>query len=306
MKNKSLRRRDEVVVVFLCDYLESMKHISFQIAWVILISTAAVYAQEASIETPEPVGVTYLQNEAFLPDQGYVVVRSAFEVTGPPHRWIALDMEFRLSQAIPLIRSDGKVFMKRWNNLFLPETPHPVRWTDCRLDVDFREFEQAKNLPKGQTFVVWAMGLIYDHVAGKHIGSGWPVRVPLVMTTDANGKIQQAYSPVISSIRYEYPSDTTISAWQANVHVNHLQPLPGLKAYRAVRNDGRVASPKGQLWTPADFGGAFGPIDSADKARELVQLMHPGALIVATREQYDAAVTAARKLGWPAEKLRAE
>lgn len=284
-----------------------MKRMFLHVVWLLLSSTAILHADAPPAGAPEPVGVTYLANEAYAPEKGYVVIRSAFEVQGPPHRWIALDVEFRLNQAVPLVRIDDKVFMKRWNNLFLPESPAPARWTDCRLDVDFREFEQAKNLPRDKTFIVWAMGLIYDHAAGKYVDSGWPVRAPLVLTTDALGRIQRALTPALSPVRYEHPSDKTIDARRADIRTNHLKLLPGVQAYQAVRRDGTpvtvLTNPNGQIWKPSGFIAAFEPIDSAEKAEELVRLMHPGAVIVQTRPQYDAVIDAARRLGWLAEDL---
>jgi hypothetical protein len=283
-----------------------MKWIGFQLVW--LLSATFCYAVEvAGRSAPEPVSVEYLASEVYAPEKGYVIVRSAFEVNGPAHRWIALDVEFRLNQATPLVRPDGKAFMKRWNDLFLPESPSPVRWTDCRLDVDFRELEQTKNLPKDKTFVVWAMGLMYDHVVGKHVGTGWPIRAAMVLTTDATGRIQTVLTPTFSPIRFEYPSDNTIDARRAILRTKHLKPLQGVRACRVVRRDATpvtvLVSPKGQIWQPGSFGGAFGPIDSAEKAEEFVRLLHPGGVILHSPEQYNTAIDAARKLGWPAKEL---
>ncbi|MBN1556066.1 MAG: hypothetical protein JXA11_15090 [Phycisphaerae bacterium] len=263
-----------------------------------------LHAEEPA-KTPPPVTVEYLRNDVYTPEPGYVVVRSAFQVEGPPHRWVALDMEFRLSQAVPLIRPDGKVFMKRWNHLFLPEKPHPARWTDCRLDVDYEELETAKNLPRGKTFVVWVMGVLFDHAVEKHLGASWPTRTPLVLTTDDQGHIQNAYSPVLNSILLDYPSDNTIDARRMKIRTVHLQPKRDVRAYRVSPRGASpetvLTEPEGQIWQPTCFGGAFAPIDSAEKAEELVLLRYPGGVVLRTREQYDAVIDAARKLGWKPE-----
>ncbi|MBN1942538.1 MAG: hypothetical protein JW849_04505 [Phycisphaerae bacterium] len=284
-----------------------MKRIHFFSILMLLCPSAILFAAEGSSDAPRPVAVSYLGNEAYTPGPGYVVVRSAFEAAGPPHRWVALDVEFRLSQAVPLVRADGKMFLKRWNDLFLPESPRPARWTDCRLDVDFAELEKARNLPKGKTFVVWAMGLIFDYDLGKHIGSGWPVRVPLVLSTDEAGHIQAVLTPVLKPILLVYPSDNTIDALRMDIRTRHLKPSAGVRAYRVGRRGetpGTVlAGPRGQIWRRSNFGGAFETINSAEKALELVELQHPGGVILRTRGQYDAVVNAARKLGWPAEDL---
>lgn len=254
--------------------------------------------------------VTYLENQLSLPEPGYAVVRSAFEVEGPPHRWIALDVEFRLAQAIPLVRPDGKAFLKRWNDLFLPDSPRPVRWTDCRLEVDFRELEQTGNWPKeAKTFVVWAMGLVYDHAAGRHIGSGWSVRAPLVLTTDSSGRIQTVRAPSLPPILLLHPSQETIPARRMTIRTDALTPAAGVKAYQIFRRDGMqrivLETPRGQIWRRQDYGGAFEAIDTEEKARELVLLRHGGGIILSRPDEYQAVLDTARQLGWPAKELPA-
>ncbi|MCD4824380.1 MAG: hypothetical protein K8S55_07225 [Phycisphaerae bacterium] len=141
------------------------------------------------------VSVRYLRNDVVkigkdaATGKGYFVIRSAVEITAPGNRWLALDVEFRLGQAIPLVRKNGKMLTRRWNNLFTPDTPSPARWTNCRLDVDFAELQAAENLPKGKTFTVWAMAVIWNYAEGKYVGSGWSAATPLTVTTDKAGKI---------------------------------------------------------------------------------------------------------------------
>lgn len=273
------------------------------------------FASFCAAASPPPLKVRYRNNEAFVPGKDYFVVRSAFEVEGPPHQWIALDMEFRLSQAVPLVQANGKILLKRWNTLFLPDTPRPVRWTDCRLDMDFRDLEKVKNLPQDKTFVVWVMGLVYDYATAKHIGSGWSVRAPLLLTTDQAGKILSARAPTLCPTQIQPLADApdqAIDVRQAEIRTKHLVPVSDIvseaRAYQAYPRQGPPVTVLtlpmgGQIWRRESIGRAFEAIDSAEKAEELVLMQHPGCVVLRTREQYAAVIEAVQTLGWAGKEL---
>ncbi len=260
----------------------------------------------------KPLTVRYLSNEIVITAkstaENYFIIRSGFEVSSPGNRWIALDVEFRLSQGIPLIGKDGKVFLKRWTNLFTPVSADPVRWTDCRLDVDFADLESTENLPKDKQFVVWAMGLIWDYQTRKHIGSGWPTRAPLLVTTDKFGKITKVEAPglqplIVKSVLFKKPKEPkTIEVAEAILNVKHLKVFEGIKAYRAYTRAGKavniLASQDKQVWSPGSFGYCFHKIDTPQKAEELVCMQHPRGVLIETSQQYDAILQAVQKLGW--------
>ncbi|NBB95477.1 MAG: hypothetical protein GVY16_07015 [Planctomycetes bacterium] len=247
----------------------------------------------------------YLDNEVTKIEEDYVIIRCAVEINAEPARWFALDVEFRLSQAEPLLLPSGKAVVKRWNNLFTPHGPRPTRWQDCRLDVDLADLQAAENLPKDKTFVLWAMGLLYNWKDRAYVGSGWPVRTPLLLTTDAGGTIVDVRAPRLlpaDLLELNPAWDQSIDVRQAKLKLDHLSVRDGTRACLVSRREGPalrvLAGPAGQAWTPSGYGRFVGPIDSAEKARELVELQLPGRVIIRTREQYDAVLAAVRKLGW--------
>ncbi len=252
----------------------------------------------------KPLTVRYLSNKIVITAENYFIIRSSFEVSSPGNRWIALDMEFRLSQAVPLVRKDGEVFLKRWNNLFTPVSAEPVRWTDCRLDVDFADLESTENLPRDKRFVVWGIAVIWDYETRRHVGSGWAVRAPLLITTDKLGKITKIEAPKLQPLMVKsvQPGSKGIEVRKATLNVKHLKVFEGVKSYRAyARNGGAVnilASQDKQVWSPSSFGYCFRKIDTPEQAEELVCMQHPRGVLIKTRGQYDAILQAVRKLGW--------
>lgn len=258
------------------------------------------------------VGVRYLDTEVTeigQDDAGakFFVVRGAFETTAPPHHWLELNFEFRLSQALPLLVEGQSPLMKRWNDLFTPDAPRPVRWTDCRRDVDFAELQAATNLPKGKSFVIWVMAVVRDYARGTLVGSGWDVRQPLLVETDDNGSIVDMQTVRLDT---NHPMDIDsegerLMVREMQLQTEFLSKPKGLLAYEAIDQKGNpvrilMVGTK-QLWDPMDFGYALSPIETPEAARELVELLHPGATVLETREQYDAVVGAVRSAG---ERLR--
>jgi hypothetical protein len=143
-----------------------------------------------------PAAATYLGNEITKVVQTeqdrFFLVKLDLALRAPAHRWYAVDVEFRLQQAQPLMLPHGKLLMRRWDNLFTPDQKSAVHWSDIRVDVDFSLLEQASNLPREQTFPIWVMGVLWDHANNRYVGSGWSARTALLVTTDAGGKISHA------------------------------------------------------------------------------------------------------------------
>ncbi len=263
---------------------------------------------EATQQTPRRLA-TYLDNEITKNEQDYFVLRSAVELDAPPGRWFAFDVEFRLSRAEPLILPSGKVLVKRWNNLFTPHDPRPTRWLDCRLDVDFDELETAENFPKGKSFVLWAMGLIYNWEQRSYVGSGWDVRAPLLLTTDSNGTVINCKAPrllPLDLLELNPAWQQNISARKARLELSHLQLREEGVAALVAREDGSsipvLAAEETQAWQPQGYGGFFSPIDSPEKARELLELQMPGHVIIQSRGQYQAIIEAIKAVGWAQQR----
>lgn len=263
----------------------------------------------AKADEPPARLVTYLDNEVTKMERDYIVIRSAVELDAPPGRWYALDVEFRLSRAQPLILPSGKLLVKRWNNLFTPHGPRPARWLDCRLDVDFSDLQAAENFPKGKTFVLWAMGLIYNWEERSYVGSGWDVRAPLLLTTDSNGTVISCKAPRLlpmDLLRLNPAWKQTLRTRKLRLDVEHLKPLPETRAVMVARTAGPgvpvLAADDVQAWQPQGYGAFFGPIDTPEKARELLELQMPGHLVIQTRQQYQAILDTLKALGWARDR----
>jgi len=252
-----------------------------------------------------PLEADYLANDVVAVGKDYFVLRIAFAVDGPGNRWIALDSEYRLEQAIPLVKADGQLLTKRWNSLFTPTSPRPIKWTDCRLDVDFKDLESAGNLPRDKTFVVWAMGVVLDYTTRKHVGSGWSVRAPLVVTTDADGKITDLQAPPLTppNVRDVPAKPVKLPVLPVTAKLQHLVLKSGVQAYRTytIKHKRPITffvRGSQQVWEPMSFGFALEPIDSPEKALELASLQFNGGVLVKTRQQLEAIESVLRKLGW--------
>jgi hypothetical protein len=264
----------------------------------------------------DAIQADYIANDIVAKGKDFFVVRCAFEVTAPANRWLALDVEFRLSQAIPLIKPNGQMLLKRWNNLFTPVPPaggEPVAWTDCRLDIDFKNLQEASNLPVGKTFTLWVMGVLFDYASGKHIGSGWAVRTPLVVTTDEEGVVSKVTAPKLSPPQREQvdpASPVRLPVRAGQLDLQHLQPKKDLEAFLSFDQAGRIVvvlqRQVRQAWEAKDYGPMFQPIDSADKARELAMAAHQGDWLIPNREVHVALEEKLKAQGWASGDIPAQ
>jgi hypothetical protein len=244
-----------------------------------------------------PAAATYLGNEITKVVQTeqdrFFLVKLDLALRAPAHRWYAVDVEFRLQQAQPLMLPHGKLLMRRWDNLFTPDQKSAVHWSDIRVDVDFSLLEQASNLPREQTFPIWVMGVLWDHANNRYVGSGWSARTALLVTTDAGGKISHAEPlDVLPQPMDPENQQATIPAERLRIATSHLQPREGVQAVGALSHD---AAPRTllrmdgrQARQPQSFGQCFNDLDSPQAAVELVHLQHPNAIVIRTREQWTA------------------
>jgi hypothetical protein len=96
------------------------------------------------------------------------------------------------------------------------------------------------------------------------------------------------------------------------LRVKHLKLKPGVKLFQ--RNIGKATIVTfltlGKREEPLDGlkrGDFFQPIDTPEKAQELVQLAYPGHILVKNSTQYEAIVGAVTQLGWkPGKYLKAD
>ncbi len=157
-----------------------------------LVCLAAVPAL-AQAPAPAP-DVRYLETEAWQGDQ-MVVVRGAFEVSGPAHRWYGVYFQLRLSADVALRAPGQQGMAKNWADLFTPESPAPARWTDCRAGFTYEEIEAAENLPRGARTELRAVCDLWSQELESYVGSGWSVGARFFVTTDAAGKITAVEFP---------------------------------------------------------------------------------------------------------------
>ncbi|HUT35883.1 MAG TPA: hypothetical protein VNE39_20515 [Planctomycetota bacterium] len=92
-----------------------------------------------------------------------------------------------------------------------------------------------------------------------------------------------------------------IQGLEMQLKLRHLQPKPGVKLCRAANSKYEpydvllLGDRQTYLWT-ADRGFFFQSIDGPQKALELFQLAHGGAVVIKTRQQFDAIVNVLRPL----------
>jgi len=243
----------------------------------------------------------------------YAVVRGAFEITGPPHRWYGVYFQLRLDAATPLNLKGKTGFVRFWNNIFTPENVAIARYTDCRVGIPVNEIASATNLPGGKRTVLWAVCDIWDDAAKTYIGSGWDVRSPLIVTTNEAGEvlnIETFNTAQFDPKRNHYSA--TISAKQCGFPLKYLKLKPGATVYRAVGQrhemyDILLMGDRQAEFTSVDRGFFFEPIDSAEKAGELIEIGYPGAVVIKTDDQYRAIVEALKRKGWqPGKHINVE
>ncbi len=239
---------------------------------------------------------------------GGFVVRCGVEIAGEAGRWYGVTVGFRRDRDTPLKRSDGKDFIKPWNNLFLPDAGK-ARWSDIRLGVGLHELSECSNLPRGERTAVYVVCGVWDYDAQQYLGAGWERRVPLLLSVDEDGSVV-GYSlfntlpPVLHALSTE-----TAAARPCTLAPAHLRVKEGVRAYRLTEGEhaGRFVLLRGvRIGYARDARGHFfEPLTSSEQARELALLPYGGAIVVGGAEQYRAlAAVAAKAPGAPADRVR--
>ncbi len=248
----------------------------------------------------------YLQTELSVYGDRAVLARSAVEINGQPHRWYRFEFRMWDLDGSPVKTTEGKPYIREWSNLFYPDTRQTVRWADQRQTLNFADLEKQIALPKGTTFT-WAVGGVAWSFADKKIlGDPWHGRSYLMLTTDKAGRIVAA--DVFNRPAFQLHPDGGGKAQYRKVDLKlaHLKLADGVGMFS--RTDDRsntwflLYDGKRRCFhfETESRGAFFGPIDSADKARELATLDLGGAVVIETPKQYAAIVAAAKSKGYKA------
>jgi len=260
--------------------------------------------------------VKYLHTTVSRAGEAFLVGRGAFAITGPPHRWYSVYFDVRQDAAPvrdPAAPDKDRHLLIYWGDIFTPENIETARYTDCRIGIPLEDLARLKILSKGKRTTLWVVCGIWDTEKKEFLGSGWGVRSPLIVTTDGAGNIvkTEVFNTEPLTPKKSQPA-AEIQVKECLLPLKHLKMKPGAGLYRAVGikqepynilvKDGMQA----ELET-LDRGFFFEAIDSAEKARELVEIGYPGAVVIETPAQYAASVQALKGKGWlPGKHLKNE
>jgi len=277
----------------------------------LLLTMVVVCPALKSAEGYDP-DVKYLNTELTATGDEFVVVRGAFEITGPPNKWYTVYFQLRLDADTSVKVKDEKgerAFLQSWGSIFTPENVQTARYTDCRVGFPTKQIASATNLPKGKRTILWAVCDVWDDEGKKYLGFGWDVRTPLIVTTNTSGKITkmetfntQAFNPKKSN-----PFGGDVKGRECELSLKHLKLKPEVRLCRVLGGKLEVSDILVMGDTQAniastDRGLFFEAVDSPQKAAELVKVGYPGAVIIKTEEQYQAIVKALKLKGWKPEE----
>jgi hypothetical protein len=256
----------------------------------------------------EPVAtVRYPDTEIVYQGRTSFIVRGAVEISGPAHRWYEVHFQVCLQDRKPLTLPDGKALTKFWGSLFTPENANPARWTGCRLGFTHKDLEAATNLPRGQRSVLWVVCHVYDQQATKWLEAGWDAATALIVTTNDAGNIlrTETFPTPPPDFVAGNPAGETIKVKRLKLDLQHLRLRPGAGLFRAIGamggtvHDFFLVDGQGSYLAGTKRGFPFEKIDTPEKARELMELAHPGAVVIKTAAQYQAIVAVLKTVkGW--------
>jgi hypothetical protein len=142
--------------------------------------------------------VRYLATQFLGRQDGRLVVRGAFEVTGPPRRAYDVFFQLRLDEKTPLrFKAFPYGTPWKWGRVHSPPAARTARWDDCRVGIGLEYLRDATNLPRGQKTLLYAVCDVKDVAANKYLGSGWSTRAAVFVTTDAGGNVVRAEAPPV-------------------------------------------------------------------------------------------------------------
>ncbi len=281
--------------------------------WKILAVIVPVLLRVALLP-PEAIAteVTYLDTEVTHPSPEALLVRGAFEITGPPHQWYGVYFQIRLDASTGLKEEGKEGFVRFWNNIFTPGNVETAQYTDCRIGFQLKDIEAATSLPKGKRTLLWMVCDIWDDQRDQYMGSGWSARAPFVVTTDASGKIikVELFRTPPFTLNWNHKSEK-INAKECELSLKHLKLKRGVKLYRAIetRHENRdflVLGARQADLRSESRGHFFETIDSPQKTAEFVEVGYPRAVIIETPEQYELIMRALKAKGWKEENIKME
>lgn len=242
----------------------------------------------------EPPTITYRPTEFLgVNDVSGVILRGNFQVTGvPPHRSLGVHFTLWLDNKT-MLRAGGHNLLWHWGTVVCPSNGSTWEWNDCRNGIPLKDISAAENLPKGKATEVFARCDVYDYTLKQYLGNGWDTRVALRITTDETGKVLSVTAagkePVPPTPPPPPPEPVTGAGYK--LLLKHLKPKPGVTAVRGRPTPGhpsfRIEFFRDGKPVPLSTG-LFESVDTADKARELIELCNPSDLLIRTPEQYKA------------------
>jgi len=275
-----------------------------------LLSAACPNGRAAEVE--------YLDTQILHVDEKHVAVRAGIEIRGGQQKWFRVYFQVLRDRKTPLALPDGKAFLAHWADLFPPVGIANAPYTDLRMPLPRTQIAAAaESLPKGKQTVLWVVCAVWDAQERKFLGSGWPVRSALLVTTSPAGKITavEAFSLRSARPRANDPA-TTIKAVKCTLDTRHLKLQPGVALYKAAYADpSKAARPaeylligpeyQAGLFSP-DRGPFFDRIDTPKKALELALLDWGGSVLIKTARQYQDIARSLASKGWPTQYLKAK
>ena len=251
------------------------------------------------------VSVQHLHAEVVSVDAAQIVARAGLSISQGQQRWFWVYFAVRLSDSEYLKGPDGKNFIRPWGQLFPAANHETALYDDIRVPIKRADLEAAKGLPKGKRTVLWVICDVWDQTTKKYVDNGWKTRTPLIVTTDADGKIAkiETFNTDAQETRADHPS-AKIKAYRCTVKTKHLKLRANAALYRAVdardniydilRRDGVRCD----LDRSASRGLFFQKIDTPEKARELALVNSSHSVVIKTPHQYVSLAKALQAKGW--------
>ncbi|MBI5723470.1 MAG: hypothetical protein HZA50_05890 [Planctomycetes bacterium] len=270
------------------------------------VSSILVWAAlpAAGQDKPTDVSSRHFKTEIVSASAEGIVVRGAFEITGPAHRWYEVRFQVLLSADKTLEFSDGRPMVLSWGNVFTPRNIASPQWTDCQFKVPAAYLNASTNLPKSARTVLFVTCELWDFAAQKYLGAGWNARAAAIVTTDAAGKVVKIdqFNTDQTVLLPSHPTES-MEVRECRLDLKNLKLKPDAAAYRAVGVDAVAYDLllSGELRCDIrgnSRGYFFQPADTAEKAGELAAMGYGGAVVIKTAEQFKSIVGALKAIGY--------
>jgi len=237
---------------------------------------------------------------------GRIRLDGAFSLRGPTQRWYTVAYGLFTPAGEPVADAQGKPVRFGSVLLFPPENVCPATYPPLQSEALLKDLPPCPGLPKEQRAVLKVAPVALPQETADAPPS-LNAALPLVVTTDAAGVITRAAAFPVEPVKpAPLSAGEKMNARILEPRFKALRLKPGAQLFRAlglkhdlreyVLVEGRLAELRGPSRAFAfDLSGPGG----AERAAELVMLSHPGAVILQTREQYQALLKALRDKGWP-------